>query len=284
MPEKTMKRNLATEYKGRILEISALPALPAVLEEVSKAMESPRTSTEQIAKIIGHDQALAAKVLRMVNSPVYGFPGRIVSLQHALMLLGFNVIRGLIISTVVFDSMDASMRGLWEHSLGCSVACGEIARITGYRHPEEYAVAGLLHDIGKSAFAIQIPEAKAEVDALVAAENISFYEAEIRILGFGHDYINKWLGEHWNLPLIIREGMEYHHAPLRAKSYPEAAAAVQLGNFVARLFECGFSGDKGVSLVDPHCLKILGLNQNKLEELLDSAGEQMSKTLGRYVA
>ena len=274
--------DLTTEYKGRILELKSLPALPTTLQEVNRIMESPDASTEQIAKVISHDQALAAKVLRMVNSPIYGFPGRISSLQHALMLLGFNVIRGLIISTAVFDAMNTSMSGLWDHSLGCSLACSEIAKATGRKNPEEYAVAGLLHDLGKAVFSLQIPEAKKDVDALVAAEDISFYEAEVRTLGFGHDRINRWLGEHWNLPLFICEGMVHHHAPMQAEFHPDVAAVVQLGDFFARVFECGSSGDNGVNAIDPRGLKILGLNQKKIEELLDSVGEEIFNVLAQH--
>lgn len=273
--------DLITEYKGRLLEIKSLPALPTSLQEVNRIMESPDASTEQIAKVISHDQALAAKVLHMVNSPVYGFPGRISSLQHALMLLGFNVIRGLIISTAVFDAMNTSMSGLWDHSLGCSLACSEIAKATGRKNPEEYAVAGLLHDLGKAVFSLQIPEAKKDVDALVAAEDISFYEAEVRTLGFGHDRINRWLGEHWNLPLIIREGMIHHHAPMQAEFHSDVAAVVQLGDFFARVYECGFAGDRGVNAVDPRGLKLLGLNQKKIEELIDSVGEEIFNVLAQ---
>ena len=279
-----MNSNLVTEYKGRILEVVGLPALPMTLHEINRIMESSNASTEQIAKVILCDQALAAKVLRMVNSPIYGFPGRISSLQHALMLLGFNVIRGLIISTSVFDSINKSMRGLWEHSLACSLACSEIARATGLKNPEEYAVAGLLHDIGKSVFSLQIPEAKVDVDALVEREDISFHEAEIRVLGFGHDRINKWLCEHWNLPLVIREGLVHHHAPLQAKFHQDVAVVVQIGDFMARLFECGFAGDKGVNDVDPRGLKFLGINQKKLEELLDTISEKMFEILAQYMA
>ncbi|MDR3074090.1 MAG: HDOD domain-containing protein, partial [Deltaproteobacteria bacterium] len=155
-----MSDDLLTEYQGRLLQITSLPALPTTLHEVNRIMESPDASTEQIAKVISYDQALASKVLRMVNSPIYGFPGRISSLQHALMLLGFNVIRGLIISTSVFDAMNAGMAGLWDHSLGCSLACSAIARATGRKNPEEYAVGGLLHDLGKAVCALQLPEAK----------------------------------------------------------------------------------------------------------------------------
>lgn len=276
--------DLSTDYKGRILAVGHLPALPTTLEEVTRIMESPGASTEQIARVISYDQALTAKVLRMVNSPIYGFPGRISTLQHALMLLGFNVIRGLIISTAVFDAMNKSMMGLWEHSLACSLCCAEIARATGRKNPEEFAVAGLLHDLGKAVFILQMPEAKEEVDALVRAEDLSFFEAEVRVLGFGHDRINKWLGEQWNLPLIIREGMIYHHKPFSAQFHPEVAAAVQLGDFFARLFNCGYAGDEGVSAVDPRSLKVLGINQTLLEQILDSVAEEMFSALAHYKA
>lgn len=276
-----MSNDLNTEYKGRILQVASLPAMPTTLDEVNRLMESPDVSTDKIAKVISYDQAMAAKVLRMVNSPIYGFPGRISSLQHALTLLGLNVIRGVILSTAVFDAMNTGMAGLWDHSLGCSLACAEIARQTGKKNPEEFAVAGLLHDIGKAVFSLQIPEAKKEVDWLVESQDVSFFEAEIRTLGFGHDRINKWLSEHWNLPLVIKEGMVYHHDPLKAEFHPDVAAVVQLGDLFARVYDCGFGGDRGVNAVDPRSLKILGLNQKKIEELLDSVGEEIVNVLAQ---
>ena len=139
-----MEEDLRTKQKGQILAVKDLPTLPGVLTEVSALVENPDSSTDQISKVIAKDQVLSAKVLKMVNSPVYGFPGRIGSIQHALVLLGFNVIKGIIISTSVFDVMNEHMRGLWEHSLGCALASSAVARAIGCKDPEEYAVAGLL--------------------------------------------------------------------------------------------------------------------------------------------
>lgn len=276
-----MSKDLVTEYKGRILQVANLPVMPTTLDEVNRLMESPDVSTEKIAKAISYDQAMAAKVLRMVNSPIYGFPGRISSLQHALTLLGLNVIRGVILSTAVFDAMNAGMDGLWDHSLGCSLACSQIARETGKKNPEEFAVSGLLHDIGKAVFSLQIPEAKKEVDSLVAAQDFSFFEAESRVLGFGHDKINRWLCEHWNLPLVIKEGMVWHHDPLKAEFHPEVAAVVHLGDFFARIYDCGFGGDRGLNAIDPRSLKILDLNQKKIEALADLVGEEIFNVLAQ---
>ena len=107
-----MEEDLRTKQKGQILAVKDLPTLPGVLHEVSILVEDPNSSTDQISKAISKDQVLSAKVLKMVNSPIYGFPGRIGSIQHALVLLGFNVIKGIIISTSVFDVMNENMKGL----------------------------------------------------------------------------------------------------------------------------------------------------------------------------
>jgi HD-like signal output (HDOD) protein len=119
------------------------------------------------------------------------------------------------------------------------------------------------------------------MEALVKKEDISYHDAEIRILGFSHARINKWLGEHWNLPLIIRESMEFHHEPLRAEFHPDVAAVVQIGDMFTRVFNCGSGGDVGVNAIDPRCLKILGLNQKKMEELVDLVGEEIFTVLAQ---
>lgn len=268
-----MTEDMRTHYKGRVLAVKNLPTLPKVLEEVTRLMEDPNTSTEQIAKVITFDQVLSAKVLKMVNSPIYGFPGRISSIQHALVLLGFNVIRGLIISTSVFDDMNKAMIGLWDHSVGCALASGEIAKALGLKDPEEYAVAGLLHDLGKVVSAVQLPEIKPELEALVKSRDITFLEAEKELLGFGHDRVNAWLAEHWNLPPNITEAISYHHKPLNAQYYTRYACVVHIGNFLTRVFEHGNGGDDNVPVFEPHAMKLLGLNQRSLENILDKLSD-----------
>lgn len=264
-----MSDDLTTSYKGRILEARNLPALPAAVTEITRLMNDPNSSTEQIAKVIERDQALAAKVLKMVNSPIYGFPGRISSIKHTLVLLGVNVIKGIIISSAVFDSMNKSMLGLWEHSVACSLASVEIARAAGLENPEEYSVMGLLHDIGKMVFTMQIPEAKQDVDKLVKSEDLLFRDAEKKLLGFSHEKINEWLCEHWNLPLNLKEAMIHHHVPTSAEFHPEAASVVHLADFMARVFECGSGGDDNVPLLDAGALRTLNLNHSIIEGVLD---------------
>jgi len=267
-------QDLRVERKGRLLAVKDLPTLPSVLDEVSKLVQDPASSTEQIAKVISKDQVLSAKVLKMVNSPIYGFPRRISTIQHALVLLGFNVIKGLIISTSVFDIMAKNMIGLWEHSLGCALACSSIAKIAGLKDPEEYSVAGLLHDLGKVVATVQLPELKKEIDVLLKEKELAYIEAEVEVMGFGHDRVNAWLADHWHLPLRLREALAWHHRPKSAQHYPDMAAVVHIGDFLTRAFEVGSGGDDHISYLKPEALEILNLKLTDLEKVLDDLGQE----------
>ncbi|WP_419787689.1 HDOD domain-containing protein [Pseudodesulfovibrio sp.] len=269
-----MEEDLKTSVRGEILSVKDLPTLPHVLEEVTKLVEDPDASSDAIAKVIATDQVLSAKVLKMVNSPIYGFPGRISSIQHALVLLGFNVIRGIIISTSVFDMMEQNMKGLWEHSLGCATACNILARRAGFEDPEEYAVAGLLHDLGKVVTAVQLPELHQAVLETVKIKDLTYFQAEKDVMGFGHDRINAWLARHWGLPPNIREAMARHHAPHLAQFYKPMSCVVHIGNFLVRLFEFGNSGDDQTSYLRPEALMELKFKMSDLDRCMDEMADQ----------
>jgi HD-like signal output (HDOD) protein len=268
-----MSEDLCIAYNNRILEARNLPALPSAVSEITRMLRSPYSSSERIAWVIERDQALSAKVLKVVNSPIYGFPGRISSVKHALVLLGVNVIRGIIISSAIFDAMNKTMMGLWEHSVACSLASVEIAKASGLEHPEEYSVMGLLHDVGKMIFYMQIPEVKHEIDIMVKREDILFMEAEKKLLGFGHDKINAWLCTHWNLPLNLKEALICHHSPTLAAYAPEAASVVHLADFMVRFFECGSGGDDNVPPIEAEALRILNIDHLILEDIFEKLVE-----------
>ncbi|GAB7080297.1 HDOD domain-containing protein [Megalodesulfovibrio paquesii] len=263
-----MADDLRLALKQHVLTVKDLPTLPKVLEEVTLLVEDPASSSEQIARLISMDQVLSAKVLKMVNSPIYGFPGRIGSIQHALVLLGLNVVKGVIISTSVFEAMRGAMHGLWNHSLGCAMACAEIARVAGLEDPEEYSVPGLLHDLGKVVVAVQLPEVRIRLDAIVKDSDCSYRDAESSLLGLTHETVNDWLARHWRLPPKIREGMVFHHQPLRAEHYPAAACVVHVADFLVKVFEYGESGDDQVPLLDPSAFKLLKLDTPRLHSVL----------------
>ncbi len=266
-----------TTKKQQLLSIKELPTLPEVLDEVTKMIEEDRFSQEDIAKVISRDQSLTAKILKMVNSPIYGFPRRITTVQHAIVLLGLNVVKGLIISTTVFEMMTKTMKGLWEHSVGCATICSCLAKEVGFDNPEEFSIVGLLHDLGKVVVAVQLPNSYNEINELVKNKDLFYYEAEEEILGFSHTRINRWISDFWNLPLNLKEGLAYHHNPSLAKHFPEFAHIAHIGDFLARLLGIGFGGDEHVSLLYMDSLKFLKINLRKLERILDVLSEDVEQ-------
>jgi len=272
-----LQSSLQTSFHGQVILVKNMPTLPVALREATRIAENPQATVTQLAEVIGRDQVLSSKVLKMVNSPTYGFPGRIASIHNALVLLGFNVVRSLIISTVVFESMASSMTELWRHSVGCSIACRELGRLLNMENLDELFIAGLLHDIGKVVTAVQLPEAKEEIDRLVREEDITCREAEERVIGMAHSRIGGWLAEHWNLPANLRYALAYHHRPLSAQEFVTIASLVHIGDFLTRLFEFGSGGDDHTPLLSPHTLKHLGLNQQKLGMAIDVIGEKFEQ-------
>ena len=114
----------------------------------------------------------------MVNSPVYGFPGRISSVNQAVLLLGLNVLRGLLVGVTVFDLMQQAMIGLRDHSLGCAIFSRIIAKKKGMKDPEEIFIFGLLHDIGKMVLVLNFPKEYAKVMEKAEKEGVTVYAVE----------------------------------------------------------------------------------------------------------
>ncbi|MDQ2798788.1 MAG: HDOD domain-containing protein, partial [Armatimonadota bacterium] len=155
-----IETKLKQERLLRIIEdeLQDLPPLPAVIVRVMQTINDPNTSATDLNRLISGDQALASKVLRLVNSSYYGFPRRISTITHAVVILGFNTVRNLTTSLGVFNAFDTrnqrtalNREEFWSHSIGTAVAAGVIGKRKGIptKSTEEVFVGGLMHDVGK---------------------------------------------------------------------------------------------------------------------------------------
>ena len=256
------------ELRKSIEALKNIPTLPGTVQKIGEMVDSPTISATEVGKVIAQDQVLAAKVLRLINSSFYGFPGRISLVSHGVVLLGFNVVKGLVLSASVFDMMDEKMIWLWEHSMATSAVSGIIARHLNHPEAEEVAVAGLLHDIGKVLMAVELPEYLEPLDAYVAEKNVSRVVAEKEVLGITHCHVASWLCAKWNLPINLSEPLMYHHAPRRAEHAPVQAAIVHLANVLTRARGFGSGGDPFVPKINLYAWDKLGLTVKDLDEIL----------------
>ncbi|MBW2060055.1 MAG: HDOD domain-containing protein [Deltaproteobacteria bacterium] len=259
-----------SELKRNIQRIKNLPTIPPIVAKISKMVESPTTSSADVGKVISQDQVLSAQILRMANSPFFGMSRKISSVTQALVILGFDVIKGLVLTSSVFEMMQKSIVGLWEHSIGSAATARVLANLVGQSEEEEVSVAGLLHDLGKVVMSVQLEDkARDEIVALVQKKKTSRYEAENEVLGFTHAQVGLWLAEHWKLPQSLAEPMCYHHQPEKARHAPKQTAIVHLANIIIRARGFGFGGDPYVPPLSKEAWELLGLKTDDFQDILE---------------
>ncbi len=261
--------------RHKVENISTLPTVPAVLKRLSGIIEKPRITLVEISAFISNDPALTTKILKMVNSAIYGFPGRIASVSHATMLLGLNVIKGLLLGVSVFELMQKTMNGLYEHSLACAIASRVIAQKKGLKEPEEISVAGLLHDIGK---VILMLEFQTEYEAAMneaQTKGISIFDAEKNQFNATHANVGSWLAEKWRFPRSLIEVIEFHHRPSQAKNAPLEAAIVHMADILVRARGFGFAGENYVPEVHPAAFELLKLSAADIKDVLKELEDNM---------
>ncbi|MFH1021305.1 MAG: HDOD domain-containing protein [Pseudomonadota bacterium] len=270
-----MDEQKRAQFKKVLREIKGLPTLPGIVAKLGKMAENPDTTTEQMGRVISKDHILASKLLKLVNSAFYGFPQRISSLNSAIILLGFNVIKSLIISASIFEVMEAQDVELWEHSLGCAVVCNVLARHLGVKDPEEISTAGLIHDIGKVAIKMELPKEYEKITELSQEKKISRLEAEREILGLDHAEVGSWLAKSWNLPNKLVEPIACHHDPQLAKEEQVASAIVHFANIMIRGLGYGHAGDIWVPPLNNKAWKLLALAPADIDPLLREIEEKL---------
>jgi putative nucleotidyltransferase with HDIG domain len=259
----------------KVESINTLPTVPGVLKRLSGIIEKPRITLVEISSFISNDPALTTKVLKMVNSAIYGFPGRIASVSHATMLLGLNVIKGLLLGVSVFELMQKTMNGLYEHSLACAIASRVIAQKKGMKEPEEISVAGLLHDIGKVILLLQFQKEYEAAMNEAQTKNISIFDAEQIQFNATHANVGSWLAEKWRFPRNLIEVIEFHHRPALSKTAPMETSIVHMADLLVRARGFGFAGENLVPEVSPVAFELLKLSDADIKDVLKELEDNM---------
>jgi len=266
----------AADVREEIENLGAIPTLPSVLTRLLAVIDKPGVSIKEISDFISRDQALSSRVLKMVNSPIYGFPGRISTVNQALMLIGLGALKGMLMGVAIFDAMQKTMAGLWEHSIGAATAGRLIAARTGYKEVEEASVAALIHDLGKVAFGIVYPDEYHELLGRVREESEAVAVVERRDMGVNHAEAGTWLARKWNFPRNLVEAVGYHHKPALAREAPALTAIVHLADVFVKMIGFGFSGDPFVPEVDGAAWERLGLADEDVSAVLAELEEAVS--------
>ncbi|GAB6183168.1 HDOD domain-containing protein [Thermodesulfovibrio hydrogeniphilus] len=197
-----------------ILKTVDIPSLPPIAMKVMQLVKDDYASLKSLEEIITRDQGFTTRLLRIANSPYYGQDRKIESISQAIMLIGFDTLRSLILATSLRDlhrKYGPFEQKLWEHALGVGLCASLIAMITHLSNSDEALVCGLIHDVGKTVINNAMPEMYIKVYEKVYQEKRLSIEIENELLGFNHTIIGNLISKKWKLPEKYEIVITYHH-------------------------------------------------------------------------
>lgn len=256
-------------------DVADLPPLPFVAHRLAMALESTETTISDLAYLIGMDQSIAAKVLRLVNSSYYGFPRQVTTLSHAVAILGFNTVRNIALATGASDNLalprhspvDATK--FWEHAIGVAIGAQLLAKRKNLpaKVGEEAFLAGLLHDVGKLFLCQHFPHRYRTAIRSAWEEKCRISVAEQTHCGATHSLVGKRIAEKWNLPATLAATIRHHHNPVQAETCFEVTALVNAGDVLVRAARVGFIGDPLPPAFAPEVAPYLQMDAKMLAEV-----------------
>ncbi len=228
---------------------SDLAALPQTVMRVIDLTADPKATAADLERVIGIDQALAARLLTLANSSYYGLPRRISSLREAVVFLGFKTLRNMALTITTFnvflgrsDTESLIRRAVWRHSVDTAQCAKAITSLLPPTVQEEIGAdqvytCALLHDIGKMALDRSRPALFAALVAMADNKGVRYWKIEAQALPFPHGPLGAALAARWNLPPMLCEAIGCHHTPRAAELNPKLTAAVCLANEIAHFLQ-----------------------------------------------
>ncbi|MFH1194303.1 MAG: HDOD domain-containing protein [bacterium] len=259
-----------------LANIYNLPAMAGVMMEVSRLLDDPSTNTGSLSKMIGRDQGLATKILAIANSPLYGLPRKVSTIDFAILIIGFQDIKNIVIALSMIESFknktdkNLDQKEFWQHSVMTGNASKRVAQDLGYRFGSEAFVAGLLHDLGIPVIHKYFHTSFGSIVNSVKTNGLTFNDAELEHLGLTHMDIGRFLAEKWNLPDNLCEAIQLHHVPSRTQLDEVLAAVVHLVDYMTVKFQLGnFYWDDNY-ILDESIFKTLKFSgQGEMEKFIE---------------
>ena len=223
----------STSQPGKILpdhlqkalsSVTEITALPEITTKIMDVVEDPKATAHDMHEIVKNDPALAAKILKVVNSAFYGLPAQIGSLDRAIIMLGLSAVKNIALAASLSRlfkpesiSDQFAPRDLWKHCIAVGVCAKLLARADSKDFAEEVFVAGLMHDMGLLIEHQLFPDKLKEIADRCFSEPLDFCAVEAEIIGADHQAFGAALAAKWKFPPGLRNSIAYHHSPMKLK-------------------------------------------------------------------
>jgi len=276
----------AEQIESLLNNIGELPTLPSIATAIMEKTLEANVNAKQIAELVEKDQALALKVLKVANSPFYRRIKEISTIRGAVVLLGFNVLKSIVLSISVINLFNQKDRRaldfytFWQHSIACAVCAKSIAAKILPASAEDAFVAGLLHDLGK-VIADQLICRHGEYNEVLEAMNGAgrdIIDIEQELVGIDHASIGKYLMERWNLPAHLGKAVGFHHSLVDITDDIQTkrlCSIIHVADMVANHLGIGVNPIQ-TGFIDPTLLHQLGISSQDIQDISISLTDNIS--------
>ncbi|MBF0530903.1 MAG: HDOD domain-containing protein [Deltaproteobacteria bacterium] len=284
----TKQEDLEIPSLSRLLtDIIQLSTFPAVYFRIVQVLKSKYSSSGQLADEVSQDTNLAAQLLKVVNSPYYGFTSKVDSIKKAITLLGTNEILTLALGlTIISQFKDIppelmDMRAFWKHSLTCGLFARQLAKARRMDGQERFFVAGMLHDLGRLILFKKIPQACTRAMVMSFNAPASMSDAEKAVMGYDHAAVGGMLLKQWKIPDSLVDMVRFHHAPQNAQD-PLAAGLMHLADIMAIVLGIGDISMELVPTLNDDTWRLIGLSPEAVSLTVPLVQNQIDRTLEAF--
>jgi putative nucleotidyltransferase with HDIG domain len=267
-----------------LILIKHVPPFPKVAQRVMDLLKEDDVNATQLAEVIKYDQAITANVLKMCNTSYFGLPRRVTSLDDALVVLGHDTLKDIIIASssakfytgTVGAGYQLEKGDMWKHSVAVGIMAKLLVEHVKGVDPGSAFTCGLLHDIGKRFLSAFVSDDFEQIMEKVGAGKASFTSAEEELIGMDHAKLGGMILEKWEFGPDLVEAVKYHHDP-EALNMAPLTAVIALSNSLVISMGIGVGADGLAAEVQGEGLKKIGVSPATLQLCMMDLLEEMEK-------
>lgn len=278
------KRTVRPTIEEIVEQTSMIYTLPLFYERLNEVINHPRSSLADVGHVISEDQGLTVRLLKLANSPLFGYHAKIDSITKALTLIGTQQLRDLALAVSVIGSFGSvsnklfDMKSFWRHNIVCGILSRAIATCRREVNQERFFVAGMLHDVGLLVMCSAAPDLINQALTEKRESGGLYYQIERQKFGFGHGDVGSALLTKWKIPANISQPIEFHHQPTAAGAYSMEASTIHLADIICHTMGLGHAEDWLVPPLDETAWKMLDIPVKQLDNIIKQSEGQIEST------
>lgn len=239
----TSGQNKSEDILRQLQNVTNLPAIPRVLQEITQLFSSPDISARKVELMIEKDPSLTVKVLSVANSPLYGLRRKVNGINAAVLILGMQEIKSIVTSIRMASTIKMKSDKYFKpeiflnHSTIVGMLAQRMSKDLGFNFQGDGFIAGMLHDMGILVLHEFLTKEFLETVFYSVQNKIPFLEAEYKVMGLSHQEIGEFLTDKWSLPSVFSDALQFHHQPGKSKENNFLTAVLHVADYATSKFE-----------------------------------------------